>query len=199
MEAAEYVSDEKYADVGETIVRDADGDCQDGEEGIGESHHYEAQVGESQPGDAKVEESRDDKAAAVKKDKTSNKRTKQKQNEHREKRPGGTDASGEEREPKKPYTAEETRILCPNYRVPEISRRAHQDGSLHQSRLLAATIRDTIPRPPQPPPAPTTVEAAVALLPSARPDILAQGALPAPTSVPPHTLPPQPPHDEDDT
>ncbi|KAH7943729.1 hypothetical protein HPB52_010948 [Rhipicephalus sanguineus] len=70
---------------------------------------------------------------------------------------------------------------------------AHQDGSLQRSRLLAATIRDTIPRPPQPPPAPTTVEAAVALLRSARPDLLAQGALPASTSVPPPTLPPQPP------
>ncbi|KAH7961706.1 hypothetical protein HPB52_011557 [Rhipicephalus sanguineus] len=73
------------------------------------------------------------------------------------------------------------------------------DGSLYRSRLLAATIRYTIPRPPrppQPPPAPTTAEAAVALLRSARPDLLAQGALPAPTSVPPHTLPPQPPVDD---
>ncbi|KAH7982842.1 hypothetical protein HPB52_018969 [Rhipicephalus sanguineus] len=91
-------------------------------------------------------------------------------------------------EPPQPYTAEETRILCPICRVPEISRRAHQDGSLHRSRLLAATIRDTIPRPPQPPPAPTTVEAAVALLRSARPDLLAQGALPAPP--PPRCHPP---------
>ncbi|KAH7931840.1 hypothetical protein HPB52_025232 [Rhipicephalus sanguineus] len=96
-------------------------------------------------------------------------------------------------EPSQPYTAKETRILC---RVSEISRRAHQDGSLHRSRLLAATIRDTILRPPQPPPAPTTVEAAVALLRSARPDLLAQGVLPAPTSVPPPTLPPQPPVDD---
>ncbi|KAH7951054.1 hypothetical protein HPB52_004546 [Rhipicephalus sanguineus] len=31
---------------------------------------------------------------------------------------------------------------------------------------------------------------------SARPDLLAQGALPAPTSVPPPTLPPQPPVDD---
>ncbi|KAH7944526.1 hypothetical protein HPB52_021118 [Rhipicephalus sanguineus] len=84
-------------------------------------------------------------------------------------------------EPPQPYTAEKTRILCPLCRVPEISRSAHQDGSLHRSRLLAATIRDTIPRPPQPPPAPTTVEATVALLHSARPDLLAQGALPAST------------------
>ncbi|KAH7984187.1 hypothetical protein HPB52_017840 [Rhipicephalus sanguineus] len=99
-------------------------------------------------------------------------------------------------EPSQPYTAEETRILCPLCRVPEISRRAHQDGPLHRSRLLAATIRDTIPRPPQPPPAPTTIEAAVALLRSARPDLLAQGALPAPNSVPPPTLPPQPPVDD---
>ncbi|KAH7969525.1 hypothetical protein HPB52_019296 [Rhipicephalus sanguineus] len=99
-------------------------------------------------------------------------------------------------EPSQPYTAEETRILCPLCRVPEISRRAHQDGPLHRSRLLAATIRDTIPRPPQPPPAPTTIEAAIALLRSARPDLLAQGALPAPNSVPPPTLPPQPPVDD---
>ncbi|KAH7968950.1 hypothetical protein HPB52_013093 [Rhipicephalus sanguineus] len=99
-------------------------------------------------------------------------------------------------EPSQTYTAEETRILCPLCRVPEISRRAHQDGSLHRSRLLETTIWDTIPRPPQPPPAPTTAEAAVALLRSARPDLLAQGALPAPTSVPPPTLPLQPPVDD---
>ncbi|XP_049271291.1 clumping factor A-like [Rhipicephalus sanguineus] len=85
VEAAENGSDEKYADVDEMIVRDAHGDCQDGEEEIGESRHYEEQVGESQPGDAKVEESRDDQAAVVKEDKT-NKRTKQQQNEHRDKR-----------------------------------------------------------------------------------------------------------------
>ncbi|KAH7943422.1 hypothetical protein HPB52_007853 [Rhipicephalus sanguineus] len=72
-------------------------------------------------------------------------------------------------EPSQPYTAEETRILCPLCRVPETSRRAHQDGLLHRSRLLAATIRDIIPRLPQPPPAPTTIEAAVALLRWARP------------------------------
>ncbi|KAH7943105.1 hypothetical protein HPB52_005325 [Rhipicephalus sanguineus] len=83
-----------------------------------------------------------------------------------------------------PYTAEETRILCPICRVPEISRRVHQDGSLHHSRLLAAAIRDTMPRSP---PAPTTVEAAVALLRSARPDLLAQGALPAPPRCRPPT------------
>ena len=97
---------------------------------------------------------------------------------------------------RQPYTSEETRILCPICRVPEISRRAHQDGSLHRSRLLAATTRDTTPGPPQPPPAPTTVEAAVALLRSARPDLLAQGALTAPTSVPPPNLSPQPPVDD---
>ncbi|KAH7939299.1 hypothetical protein HPB52_010400 [Rhipicephalus sanguineus] len=99
-------------------------------------------------------------------------------------------------EPSEPYTAEETRILCPLCRVPETSRRAHQDGSLPCSRLLAARIRDTIPRPPQPPPAPTTVETAVALLRSARPDLLVQGALPAPTSMPPPTLTQQPTVDD---
>ncbi|KAL1477034.1 hypothetical protein MTO96_036075 [Rhipicephalus appendiculatus] len=46
-------------------------------------------------------------------------------------------------EPPQPYTAQETRILCPICRVLEISRRTHQDGSLHRSRLLAVKIRDT--------------------------------------------------------
>ncbi|KAH7969621.1 hypothetical protein HPB52_020411 [Rhipicephalus sanguineus] len=72
----------------------------------------------------------------------------------------------------------------------------YNDGSLHRSRLLAATFRDTIPRPPQLLPAPTTVEAAVALLRSARPDLLPQGALPAPISVSPPNLPTQPPVDD---
>ncbi|KAH7963489.1 hypothetical protein HPB52_021256 [Rhipicephalus sanguineus] len=99
-------------------------------------------------------------------------------------------------EPPQPYTTEETRILCPTCRVPEISRRAHQVGSLHRSRLLALTIRDTVPRPQQPPPAPTTVEAAVAPLHSTRPDFLAQGALLAPISVATPNLPPQPPVDD---
>ncbi|KAH7969678.1 hypothetical protein HPB52_021026 [Rhipicephalus sanguineus] len=80
------------------IVCDADGDCQDGEE----------EIGESQPGDAKVEESRDDQAAVVKEDKT-NKRTKQQQNAHRDKRPGGTNASGKEREPRKRTVAGENK------------------------------------------------------------------------------------------
>ncbi|KAL1475646.1 hypothetical protein MTO96_037141 [Rhipicephalus appendiculatus] len=63
---------------------------------------------------------------------------------------------------------------------------------LHRSRLLAVAIRDAIPPPPQLPPAPTTVEAAVALLRSARPDLLAQGAL----SLAPPNLPLQPPVDD---
>ncbi|XP_037503440.1 protein starmaker-like [Rhipicephalus sanguineus] len=80
VEAAENVSDEKYADVDE--------------------------VGESQPGDAKVEESGEYQAAVVKRDKT-NKQTKQQQNEHRDKRPGGTNASGEVTEPRKRTVAVE--------------------------------------------------------------------------------------------
>ncbi|KAH7969715.1 hypothetical protein HPB52_021683 [Rhipicephalus sanguineus] len=99
-------------------------------------------------------------------------------------------------EPLQPYTTGETRIPCPIYRVPEISRRAHQDGSVHRSRLLAVTIRDTIPRPPQPSPAPTTVKATVALLRSARPDLLARGGLSDPISVSSPSLPPQPPVDD---
>ncbi|KAL1470647.1 hypothetical protein MTO96_040317 [Rhipicephalus appendiculatus] len=78
---------------------------------------------------------------------------------------------------------EETRILCPICRVPEISRRTHQDGYLHRGRLLVGAIRNTILLTPQPPPAPTTVEAAVALLRSACPDLLAQGGLLAPISA----------------
>ncbi|KAL1466934.1 hypothetical protein MTO96_000534 [Rhipicephalus appendiculatus] len=99
-------------------------------------------------------------------------------------------------EPPQPYTADETRIVCPIGRVPEISRRAHHDGSLHRSRLLAVTIRHTITRPPQPPPAPTTVEAAVTFLRSGRPDLLVHGAISAPISVSPLHLPPQPPVDD---
>ncbi|XP_037515391.1 uncharacterized protein LOC119391815 [Rhipicephalus sanguineus] len=70
--------------------------------------HYlvETLVGESQPGDAKVEESGEYQAAVVKRDKT-NKQTKQQQNEHRDKRPGGTNASGEVTEPRKRTVAVE--------------------------------------------------------------------------------------------
>ncbi|KAH8033303.1 hypothetical protein HPB51_009414 [Rhipicephalus microplus] len=75
-------------------------------------------------------------------------------------------------EPPQHYTAEESRILCPICRVPEISRHAHQDGSLHRSRLLAVAIRDAIRQPPDP----TAVEATFALLRSARQDLLEQGA-----------------------
>ncbi|KAH7969723.1 hypothetical protein HPB52_021691 [Rhipicephalus sanguineus] len=74
--------------------------------------------------------------------------------------------------------------------------RTPSNGSLHRSRLFAVTIRDTIPRPPQPPPAPATVEAAVALLRSAPPDLLAQGTIPAPISVSHPNLPQQPPVDD---
>ncbi|KAL3183087.1 hypothetical protein MRX96_006869 [Rhipicephalus microplus] len=77
--------------------------------------------------------------------------------------------------PPQHYAAEESRILYPICRVPEISRRTHEDGSLHRSRLLAVAIRDAIDRPPRHPA--KTVEAAVTLLRSARSDLLTQGAL----------------------
>ncbi|KAH7956981.1 hypothetical protein HPB52_014031 [Rhipicephalus sanguineus] len=65
------------------------------------------------------------------------------------------------------------------------------------SRLLAVTIGNSTAYLPPPPPGPTTVEAAVALLRSARRDLLAQGALLAPISaLPPNLPPPQPPVDD---
>ncbi|KAL3182372.1 hypothetical protein MRX96_007561 [Rhipicephalus microplus] len=52
-----------------------------------------------------------------------------------------------------PCMAEETSVLCPIRRIPELSHRAHQDVSLHHSRLLSVAIRDAIPRPARPLPA----------------------------------------------
>ncbi|KAH7931959.1 hypothetical protein HPB51_029641 [Rhipicephalus microplus] len=75
-----------------------------------------------------------------------------------------------------PCMAEETSVLCPICRIPELSRRAHH-FTLHHSRLFSVAIRHAIPRAAQPPPVSTTVEAVVALLRSARPDLQAKGAL----------------------
>ncbi|KAH7951563.1 hypothetical protein HPB52_010328 [Rhipicephalus sanguineus] len=88
-------------------------------------------------------------------------------------------------DPSRVYMAEETRILCPLCRVPEISRCTHQDGPLHRSRLLAVTIHNCVPQLPPSPLGPTSVEAAVTLLRSAHPGLLAQGALLAPISASP--------------
>ncbi|KAH6940797.1 hypothetical protein HPB50_006872 [Hyalomma asiaticum] len=42
-------------------------------------------------------------------------------------------------EPLDTYTPEEARLLCPTCEVPEIHRRQHQNGALHQIRLAAAS------------------------------------------------------------
>ncbi|KAL3204144.1 hypothetical protein MRX96_041385 [Rhipicephalus microplus] len=66
-------------------------------------------------------------------------------------------------EPPQHYTAEESRILCLICRLPEISRHAHQNVSLHRSVSLLSPFETPSPRPPQPP-TPKAVEAAITLL-----------------------------------
>ncbi|KAH6930026.1 hypothetical protein HPB50_008097 [Hyalomma asiaticum] len=73
-------------------------------------------------------------------------------------------------EPMATYTPEEARLLCPTCGVPEIHRRQHQNGALHQTRLAAAAShwRSSL----QVSASPTAIEAAVAVTRTLRPKLL---------------------------